>query len=275
MKKLKLALIGRDVSKSDSEKIHRFILERKGVSCDYEKVSVGADGFIREAKRLLREKDGFNVTIPYKQEVISTLGALKGDAKEFYSVNTVLSAAREGYNTDGIGFLLMLGLDGLETKGKRVLVLGAGGAGRSTAAVLKRAGAEVFLYRRQRALLEEACRKTGVNAADSPDMACDVLINCTGVGMHESEGVSPVGAETIEKCGAAVDLIYRPAESEFLRLARSLGKRTLNGGAMLFYQAYYSDCLYLGAEADEREARELYEEYKKTWSEYEGNKRKI
>lgn len=261
MKRLKLALIGRNVSESESERIHRFILSKKGAECAYENVSAGADEFLSETKRLLKETDGFNVTTPYKKEVISSLGALKGDAEKFCSVNTVLSAPREGYNTDGAGFLLMLRLAGVETKGKRALVLGAGGAGRSTASVLKESGAAVFMYQRRKELLKEVCESLGVGVAESPQLPCDILINCTGVGMHESEGVSPVSAEAIDKCGTAVDLIYRPAESEFLRLARLLGKKTLNGRAMLFYQAYYSDCLYLGETADDREAEFLYSEY--------------
>jgi len=261
MKKLKLALIGKDVSASESDAIHRFILKGKGRECDYEKVSVSAEKFSSEVRRLLRETDGFNVTIPYKKSVIEYLGSLKGDAAAFDSVNTVLCGSCEGYNTDGLGFMLMLRAAGIEVGGKTVLVLGAGGSGRSTAAVLKNAGAEVFLYQRRKELLEEICKQLGVNAAATPQTECDVLVNCTGVGMHESMGMSPVEESAIEKCGAAVDLIYRPAESEFLRLARLLGKPTLNGHEMLFFQAYYSDCLYLGVRADEEEAAALYSAY--------------
>ena len=79
--------------------------------------------------------------------------------------------------------------------------------------------------------------------------------------MHESTGVSPLKREQIEQCAAAVDLIYRPAESEFLRLARNCGKKTLNGRAMLFYQAYLSDCLYLGRRPDAGEAEKMYRAY--------------
>lgn len=264
MKKLKLALIGKDVSRSESERMHRFILRGKGAACDYENVSVDAEAFGKEAERLLKETDGFNVTIPYKRSVIDFLEETKGDAKEFDSVNTVLSAQRTGYNTDGEGFLLMLRRAGVETRGRRALVLGAGGAGRSTAASLKKAGAEVFLYQRRQELLKDVCVSLGVSAAAEPaNVPCDLLINCTGVGMHESVGESPVDAETIKNCSTAVDLIYRPARSEFLRLAQGLGKKTLNGHAMLFYQAYFSDCLYLGLPADEEEADMLYRSFLK------------
>ena len=115
----------------------------------------------------------------------------------------------------------------------------------------------MLLYRRNRRLLKEACEELGVEAAESV-VPCDIFINCTGVGMHESTGQSPVAGEELNQCLTAVDLIYRP---EFLRLARERGKKTLSGGAMLFYQAYFSDCLYLGRKECAEEAKALYAEY--------------
>ena len=129
MKKLRLALLGRDVSLSDSEKIHRFILGKMGTECDYEKVSVPETEFCRAVERLLNETDGFNVTIPYKRSIFPYLKSIKGDAAAYGSVNTVVSAEKAGYNTDGKGFLLMLEGAGITVRGKSVLVLGAGGAG--------------------------------------------------------------------------------------------------------------------------------------------------
>ena len=79
--------------------------------------------------------------------------------------------------------------------------------------------------------------------------------------MHDSVGRSPVTAKAFEGATAAIDLIYVPAESEFLRLAREKGLKTLNGAAMLFYQAYYADCLYLSTDPDEEQAKTLYKKY--------------
>jgi shikimate dehydrogenase len=262
--KLKLALIGRDVSNSESEPIHKFILNKLGAECAYEKVSVSEEGFDAAVDRLLSECDGFNVTIPYKGSIIDHLTFLSPAATEFGAVNTVLCKDKAGYNTDGIGFMRMLCGAGISLKGKTALVLGGGGAGRSVVTVLKTEGAQVYLYQRNRHSLMETSEKLGVGAAERTDgFLCDLLINCTGVGMHESIGRSPVGRETIKGCGAAIDLIYRPSESEFLRLARTNGKKTLNGHAMLFHQAYYSDCLYLGRTAFGEESDELYQQYKR------------
>ena len=101
-KRLKLALIGKDVSQSDSERIHRFILSELGVSCEYEKVSVSAAEFDFAVRRLLGDFDGFNVTIPYKRDILEYLDGFLGDALEYGAVNTVVSATRQGYNTDGV-----------------------------------------------------------------------------------------------------------------------------------------------------------------------------
>lgn len=260
--KLRLGLIGKDVSKSDSERIHRFITKEFGVELSYERFSVSADDFDIAMRRLMGDFDGFNVTIPYKRDVFEYLDEVVGDAFEFGAVNTVVTQTRSGYNTDGKGFMQMLLSAGIEVKNKKVLVLGAGGAGRSTAAVVKQAGADCYLYQRRREKLLEVCGELGVQAAeDVVNGGFDILINCTGVGMHDTEGVSPVPMSAFTGAEAAVDLIYTPAESEFLRLAKSAGLQTLNGAAMLFYQAYYADCLYLGRSENAAEAENLYKKY--------------
>lgn len=261
---VRLALLGRDVSKSLSARIHTFILEKWGYACEYELVSAGKEEFDGAMRRLLGDFDGFNVTIPYKRDVMAYLDEVSGDAMDFGAVNTVVTRTRTGYNTDGVGFLHMLHLADVPVQGKKILVLGGGGAGRSTAAALKKAGASVFVYQRRREKLEEVCRELGVQAADDPESGgYDILVNCTGVGMHETVGISPVSAQAFDGAGVAVDLIYTPSESEFLRLAKARGLRTLNGAVMLFYQAYFSDCLYLNRAPGEREVEELYQEYRK------------
>lgn len=262
--KLRLALIGKDVSKSISGRIHTFILKEFGVECEYEALSVSVEDFDSAMRRLLGDFDGFNVTIPYKRDVMEYLDGIKGDAIKCGAVNTVVSATGMGYNTDGVGFALMLKAAGIEVKNKKVLVLGGGGSGRSTAVALKAAGAHVYVYQRRREALEELCEQLNLCAAENPESGeFDVLVNCTGVGMHDTEGKSPVGAAAFAGASAAVDLIYVPEESEFLRLAKEQGISILNGAAMLFYQAYYADCYYLGLKPDEAQAKIFYEKFRK------------
>ncbi len=261
-KKLKLGLVGKDISKSVSGVIHTFILRELGYECHYEQFSTKIECFDEVIRYFLGDFDGFNITIPYKRDIMEYLDEVVGDAFDFGAVNTVTCHDRKGYNTDGVGFLLMTRLAGIKVENKKILVLGGGGAGRSTAAALKKAGATVFMYQRNREHLEETCEQLGIAPADSGEQGgFDILINATGVGMHESVGCSPVGAKAFIGARSAIDLIYYPAESEFLRLAKEEGLQILNGKAMLFYQAYYADCLFLGREPNDEEAEKLYEKY--------------
>ena len=259
---IRLGLIGKDVSKSTSPQIHTFILSRFGYDCEYEKISATTDDFDNQIRRLLGDFDGFNVTIPYKRDIFEYLDEIVGDAFGFGAVNTVVSANRTGYNTDGIGFLQMLAYADVSVKDKKVLVLGAGGSGRSSASSLKKAGATVFMYRRNQDELKETCAQLGVlPASDIKKGGYDIVINCTGVGMHDTEGVSPVKESVFDGACVAVDLIYEPQESAFLRQAKKRGLQTLNGASMLFFQAYYADCLFTQRQLNSEEAISLYNEY--------------
>ena len=259
---LRLGLIGKDVSKSDSERIHTFILNELGVDCEYTRFSVAPSDFDCAMRTLLGDFDGFNVTIPYKRDVFEYLDGVEGDAFDCGAVNTVCVDTRRGYNTDCAGFLMMLTTNGICVTGKKVLVLGAGGSGRSSALALKNAGADVYMYRRNKAELLETCEQIGVNAAEEPNAGgYDILVNCTGVGMHESEGKSPVERTAFNGASVAVDLIYTPEKSRFLQLAEESGLRILNGASMLFFQAYYADCLFTKRQLNSEEAISLYNEY--------------
>ena len=262
---LKLAVIGKDVSKSDSAKMHTFDMRGLGSDCSYELISCPAENFDAQAKKLLAEYDAFNVTIPYKLDIIPYLKGIEGDAAVFGAVNTVKDGI--GYNTDGVGFALMLENGGIEISGKRFLVLGAGGAGRSVVKKLLDGGAEVFLYDLKRESAAAVCKEfAGARLLEEVAPApYDVIVNVTGVGMHKTEGISPVGEEILKNCDTAVDLIYYPRKSECLRIAESLGKKIVNGEGMLYYQAYYADCIILGRAPSAAEAKELFEKYKEAF----------
>lgn len=272
---LKLAVVGKDVSQSQSPSMHTYILRNLGAKCSYETVSVPPAQFTERAEELFSRFDAFNVTIPFKGEIIPFLRRTEGDARVFGAVNTVVSATRTGYNTDGEGFSLMLKNAGVEIAGKTALVLGAGGAGRSCCKKLADGGAVVSVYERDEERLYGVYRELGgfSQLTEVPVAPFDIVVNCTGIGMHDTVGktpavvfsggtAEPVGGQLLSLCGTAVDLIYVPAQSEFLRIAASLGKKTVNGAPMLFYQAYYADCIYLGRTPDAAEAKALYEGYR-------------
>lgn len=272
---LKLAVIGKDVSKSLSPTLHGFILQSLGITCTYDKISISPTEFTEKVGALFDRYDAFNVTIPFKTGIIPLLKELKGDALSFGAVNTVLSKSRLGYNTDGYGFRLMLENEGITLYGKKVLVLGAGGAGRSCIKQLTGAGADVFVYERDVERLQEVYAEFGgfTPLREMPLKFFDIIVNCTGVGMHDTVGQIPTliyangvseskGFESlIVRSEIAVDLIYEPKQSEFLRAASIMGKRTINGEAMLFYQAYLADCIILERAPSAEEAKRLFEKY--------------
>lgn len=266
MKSLNLAVVGKDVSKSQSPQIQQFLAEKLGYKVNYKKISVTETEFSARAEKLFKELDGFNVTIPYKLSIIPYLDCVAGDAQVFGAVNTVKTSTKTGYNTDGLGFGLMLKNGGVDVNGKNVFVLGAGGAGRSAVKKLIDGGARVTLYSRTfektRAVANEF--KSVICAGQLENKPYYAIINATGVGMHKTVGISPVGDELLSLCEVAVDLIYEPQKTRFLQLAESFNKKTVNGFAMLFYQAYYSACIFADIPADEKQAERLFEEYKKT-----------
>ncbi|MDE6790438.1 MAG: shikimate dehydrogenase [Clostridia bacterium] len=261
----KLAVIGKDVSQSTSPQIHNFIASQLGIEITYEKISIPEEQFESRVEELLKTYDGLNVTIPYKLSIIPHLKATEGDATAFGAVNTVLTSTLTGYNTDGLGFMQMLENNGVNVDGCDVLLLGAGGAGRSVAKKLSDGGARVEVYDRNadnaRSVAKQFANVTAVNEVVAKKRK--LIINATGVGMHKLEGLSPVPAEILQGCEVAVDLIYVPEKSEFLRIAESLGKKIINGRAMLFYQAYYSDCYYFNLTPSATLAADLFKKYLK------------
>ena len=184
---------------------------------------------------------GFNATMPHKEELVELMDELDGDARLFGAVNTVCirDGRAYGYNTDGAGFLRALNDEGIDPAGKRVLVLGAGGAAKAVCLKLAQAGAEVVV-----------CNRTA-------DKAAALCANCTSLGMEGAAGqfeefsfldALPAGAPV-------VDLIYAPAETELLRRAREGGHQTANGFGLLVNQAVLSLEHFTGTAIDAAEMK--------------------
>ena len=261
---LKLALIGSDVSRSLSAPIHKFILGGMGIECSYEHMSLKADELKDRVKILLEKYDGFNVTVPYKEEVIKYLDELESRAERVGSVNTVKTGkSSKGYSTDGLGFMAMLQSEGVFVKNKKVLLLGAGGAAKSCAEALIKGGADLFVYNRTQKRAEEMLDKIGgfkvLKELKSGDFYA--VINATSLGSKNYVGISPAGEEVLSGCSVAVDMNYNPEVTEFLNIAKKSGKKIINGKKMLFFQAYYADCIYLDRQPDNKEADKLCDKF--------------
>lgn len=240
-------LLGAKLGHSLSPQIHQMIFEELGIQADYKLIELPAEALKTELPLLAQTYTGVNVTIPHKIEVMPYLDDIAGEAAAIGAVNTISfkNGVSRGYNTDWLGFGMMLEYYGIEAHGKRAAVLGIGGASRAVVQYLAKRGAKEILLvsRKPQAIPAEVVQICGgiktrcLSYAQLAAESGDIIINCTPVGMYPKTGVSPVGAEIIQNFGAAVDLIYNPAETEFLRLARSLSKPAVNGLLMLAAQA--------------------------------------
>ena len=174
---------------------------------------------------------GLNVTIPYKKEVIPYCAQLTERAKALGAVNTLVRQADGsllGHNTDYFGFASMLERSGLQVRGKKVLVLGSGGASVTVVAVLNAIGAHVVVISR-----------TGPdnygNLCKHVDAAA--IVNTTPVGMYPNNGSAPVDLSLFPNLEGVLDLIYNPARTQLLMDAEQRGLIAENGLWMLVAQA--------------------------------------
>lgn len=192
---------------------------------------------------------GFNVTFPYKQEILPLLDVLSPAARDLGSVNTVVlrDGRRYGHNTDMWGFAesFRRGMSGAARD--TVLLVGAGGAGVAVANALLDLGVSRLLVHdvdaaRSAALATRLEARFGAGraaVAADPGAALDEadgVVNATPVGMAKLPGL-PIPAHCLRPAHWVADVVYFPLETELLRLARSLGCRTLSGEGMAVYQA--------------------------------------
>ena len=194
---------------------------------------------------------GVNLTVPHKILALDCMDDVDAEARQLGAVNTVMfeKGKLRGFNTDGYGFLKALKDEfNLSVKGKRVLILGAGGAGRGIAVKCALEGAtQVIVANRSPAKIEPIAReirntKSGFLAIGLtvdeirkviPDV--DLVVNATSVGLKDGDTIG-LGVEMFSKRLRVYDTIYRPAETELLKTAASAGAQVANGLGMLLHQ---------------------------------------
>lgn len=196
---------------------------------------------------------GLNVTIPYKQAVIPYLSSMDESAAIVGAVNTLKYTAEGyiGYNTDVTGLRNCLIKNGLELKGRNVLILGAGGAARAAAYVAVRSGCKsLYILNRKLEKAGAVCRDFGGSSYDYsclntlPDTPFFVF-QTTSVGMYPHiEDMLPLPDEMLNRFEAAVDLIYNPMPTRFLEKLSQRGIKTVTGFDMLIEQGLASRSIW-------------------------------
>jgi len=250
-------LIGYPARYSLSPALHNAAYAAMDLDACYVVFPVADD--IATAVEAVRAMDllGASVTMPHKEAVVAHLDRLAPEAARLGAVNCIAveDGALVGYNTDGAGFVASLREElGIEPRGARVVVCGAGGAARALVAALGDAGAAdiaVFNRSRERAEALLGLAPGVARLASTDDVAgADLIVNATPLGMAgELAGSVPVPVDTIGAHHAVVDIVYDPLRTPLLEGAAARGARTANGVGMLVHQAAVQVELWTGRPA--------------------------
>jgi shikimate dehydrogenase len=254
-------LLGEKLSHSLSPQIHSYIFRQLGIDAGYQLFPIKPDELFAALTGLkILGADGVNITIPYKVAIMSMLDEISQEAKDIGAVNTIVFNNRraKGYNTDYQGFGQILTRHSIDIKGKTAVVLGTGGAAKTVACYLRdHKISDVHMVTRN--LTDYRLEFPLWSYAElASSTGADIMINCTPVGMFPNIRESPVDRQIFKKCCLAIDLIYNPAETLFLREARECGLRTCNGLTMLIGQAVYAQELWQNRKIDMAAVDPLY-----------------
>ena len=238
-------LLGGKLGHSLSPQIHELFFKYTGIEGDYSLWETPLEDLPARMEVLRKDCAGSNVTIPHKLHVMPLLDSIAREAKAIGAVNTIKFSENgaEGYNTDYFGFGRMLEYNDIDVRAKHVAVLGTGGAARAVVKYLadKRVG-KLYIVTRDVAHVDKDFLKLApkcrfVDYAALPALTGDVIVNCTPVGMYPKVDAAPVTAEEVSNFDVAVDLIYNPSQTLFLKQAAEAKMKTVNGLFMLVAQA--------------------------------------
>lgn len=221
---MKCGLLGRKLGHSYSPQIHSKLGDYSYTL--FEKEPEKLEAFLKSG-----DFTGLNVTIPYKKAVIPYCASLSDTARRLGAVNTIVRRADGsliGHNTDFFGFCTMVKSSRLQVAGKKVLILGSGGASNTAVAAMEQLGANVIVISR-----------SGKNNYGNLHLHKDaaVIVNATPVGMYPEVGVSPIDLELFPQLEGVMDVIYNPARTKLLLDAEARGLAAVNGLEMLVAQA--------------------------------------
>ena len=275
-----LGLIGTPVEHSKSPAMYNLCFQEFGLDWAYLAFDVPAEraGEAVAAIRTLHMR-GANVTMPCKNAVIPFLDELTPAARAIQAVNTIVNedGVLVGNNTDGCGYTQNLRRNGIEVEGKKIVLLGGGGAASAIAiqAALKGA-AEIAVFNLRDAFwprveqglkaIAQAAPGCAISLRDLEDRAalkaaidrCDILSNATRVGMAPYEDQSNITDGSWYRPDLVVtDVVYAPPETKMLREARAAGCKTCDGLGMLLCQGAEAFRLYSGLEMPVEEIRAL------------------
>lgn len=263
-----VSLFATPIRHSVSPMLHNTAFQFLGINAVYLAFEVGNDGLVQAIDSIRNlEMLGANLSMPNKMLALDSMDELSKAAKLVGAINTITNdnGKLTGHNTDGIGFMRSLDDIDVNIIGKKMTIIGAGGA--ATAIIVQAAldgVKEIAVYNRKdqfytaiQKKLNDIAEHTSCNIhlndlADKKKMSKDVsesslLLNATGVGMGTLQDQTPIDDFSIIHSDLAVcDVIYTPRETEFLKQAKLRGAKTNNGLGMLLYQGAAAFKLWTG-----------------------------
>jgi len=257
-------LLGYPLEHTLSPIMHNRLFDKLDMDYCYWPVEVGEQDLKAVFSGLLKMNvAGFNVTMPHKIRIMDLIDEVDPLADAIGAVNTICiqDGRTKGYNTDGVGFVKSIEEKfKLSVVGKKVFMIGCGGAGRAISMTLAAKGCKrIYLRSRRTSAVEALCidinrRFEGCSAVapNEPERTaetlrgCDVLINAGSVGMHPLEDQMPIDAELLFRDLIVADVVYNPRMTRLLEAAKKAGCKTINGLGMLVYQGQESFRLWTG-----------------------------
>lgn len=261
---VRLAVIGNPVAHSRSPQIHARFASASNHVVDYGRIEAPVDGFVATLRAFADAgARGCNVTVPFKGEAFAACARLSERARRAQAVNTIAFEADGwfGDNTDGVGLVRDIELNaGVPLHGRRVLLLGAGGAAAGALDPLLAARpATLVVANRTPAKAQALIERFAASAArldvplsaaslETPGAGFDVLINGTAASLHAA--VPPLPTGTLRPGALALDMMYGAAALPFLRWARAQGAVARDGLGMLVEQAAEAYSVWMGVRPD-------------------------
>lgn len=245
---MRKGLIGAHLQHSYSKLIHESLTDYS-----YDLIELNAEEFDQFMKE--KQFDAINVTIPYKEKVIPYLDELDDSAKVIGAVNTIVQKEGKliGYNTDVYGFLQMMVLNHFEIKGKKVIVLGNGGACKAVCAALTQLEAKQIIKVKKNpsdeTITYQECYALHADA--------EVIINTSPVGMYPNIHDCPIDLEHFKSLKSVGDVIYNPLRTKLLIKAQDKGCKVATGLMMLVAQAIQAIEIFTGKEVEKHLIEEV------------------
>lgn len=258
-------LLGDKLSHSLSPTIHESILKELQINGQYQLFECKRDNLknkLQDLKDL--GVDGLNVTMPHKVDIMEYLDEISEEAKRINAINTISfkDGVTTGYNTDYYGFGMTLQREDVSLMSKKALILGSGGASKAVVQYLIDNGiGEVVVASRDASKAKEKYKEFQVINYDKIQGLKDfhMIINTTPCGMFPNINNSPVIKDQISNFDTAIDLIYNPQETLFLKDAKELGLKHINGLYMLVGQAIKSQEIWNDIKIDQDTCNRIYD----------------